>query len=258
MDAELSNAVDFGTIAAAYHVPGAIPGGADGLATVRGKRWGVGYKLGVLFEPTASVRLGAAYHSHIDYHLKGDIHYEGVPAALATAFKDGGATPMANQPATASLGAAWDVTPAVTLQAECARTFWNRFQDIRITFDTGQADSITAENWKDTWFMALGATWKPAPSWTLRTGVALDQTPTSDTFRTPRIPDAQRTWVSAGFGYAFTAAFSVDMAYSHLFAQNAKLDLRATPGSPDFFRGNLSGTYHNKVDILALQGRYRF
>ena len=32
----------------------------------------------------------------------------------------------------------------------------------------------------------------------------------------------------------------------------------ASPGGPDFFRGNLAAIYHNRVDILALQGRYRF
>ena len=50
----------------------------------------------------------------------------------------------------------------------------------------------------------------------------------------------------------------MDLAYTHIFAKNSTLDLKATPGSPDFFRGNLSGTYHNSVNILALQGRFRF
>ncbi|BDU77958.1 aromatic hydrocarbon degradation protein [Mesoterricola sediminis] len=255
VDAELSNAVDFGAVAAAYHVPGYAPGSADGFAKVQGKRWGLGWKAGVLFEPSSTLRFGASYRSAIDYRLKGDVHYEGVPAPLAGVFKDGGARPMANQPATASLGAAWEAFPGVTLQAETARTFWTHFQDIRIAFATGQADSVTVENWKDSWFHSVGATWQPAGPWTFRAGVALDQTPTTDTYRTPRIPDAERFWASVGVGYAFTAKVSMDVAYTHLFAKDSVLDLKATPGSPDFLRGNLSGTYHNKVDIVALQVR---
>jgi long-chain fatty acid transport protein len=258
VQAELSNAVDFGAIGAAYHLPGSTPGGSDGIATVRGQRWGMGWKAGVLFEPARNLRFGAAYHSAIDFRLRGDVTYQGVPTALAGAFKNGGAIPCASQPATASLGAAWDATPELTLQAECARTFWSRFQDIRILFDTGQADSLTPEHWKDSWFLALGLTWRPGGGWTLRTGAALDQTPSTDTYRTPRIPDSRRTWVSAGAGYAFTRHFSMDAAYTHIFAKDATLDLQATPGSPDFFRGNLTGTYRNQVDILALQARYRF
>jgi len=258
VDATLSNAVDFGAVAAAYHVPGAIPGTQDGVAEVKGQRWGLGYKLGVLFEPRQDLRLGVDYHSAIDYRLRGTVRYQGVPTALAAAFKDGGAIPMANQPATAALGAAWDAAPGLTLQAEAARTFWSHFQEIRIAFDTGQADSVTQEKWQDSWFFSLGLTWHPTQAWTLRTGAALDQTPTPDTYRTPRIPDAQRAWASLGAGYAFSRAFSVDLGYSHLFVKDSSLDLKAAPGSPDFFRGNLAGTFHNKVDILALQGRLKF
>jgi long-chain fatty acid transport protein len=258
VEAELSNAVDFGAVGAAYHIPGYAPGGHDGIATVKGQRWGAGYKLGVLFEPASDLRFGLAYQSAIDFRLQGTIAYEGVPAALAATFKDGGARPMANQPATASLGCAWEASATLTIQAEAARTFWTHFQDIRIAFNTGQADSITEEKWKDSWFYALGLTWRPAQAWTLRTGLAQDQTPTTDTYRTPRIPDASRTWASVGAGYAFTKSLSVDLAYSHLFAQDSTLALKATPGSPDFLRGNLSGTYHNKVDILSAQARVTF
>lgn len=258
VDATLSNAVDFGAVGAAYRIPGFAPGAQDGTATVKGKQWRPGYKLGILFEPRADVHIGAAYQSAIDFELKGDVTYQGVPAALAANFRNGGATPKANQPGTASLGAAWDVTPELTLQAEAARTFWSHFKEIRIAFATGQADSVTPEHWKDSWFLALGLTWRPGGAWTLRTGVALDQTPTTDTYRTPRIPDSERTWASAGAGYAVTRAFSVDLSYSRLFVKNSSLGLTATSGGPDFFRGTIQGTFHNRVDIIALQGRLKF
>ena len=192
-------------------MPGAQPGAQDGTGKVKGKRWGRGYKLGVLFEPRADLRFGVAYHSAIDYRLKGDVHYEGVPTAPANAFRDSSARPMANQPATASLGAAWEATPTLTLQAEAARTFWKRFEDIRITFASGQADAVTPEYWKDSWFYALGLTWRPEGAWTYRCGVARDQTPTTDAFRTPRIPDAARTWASEGLGCTFTRHLSADL-----------------------------------------------
>lgn len=257
VDAELSNAVDFGAVGAAYHIPGMVPGGADGKAIVHGKRWGYGWKAGVLFEATPALRFGASFRSAIDYSLKGDVRYEGVPAALAGTFKNGGATPMANQPATASLGVAWEVRPGLTLQWESALTLWNHFRDIRIAFASGQAESVTPENWKDSWFHALGATWTRGP-WTFRAGVAVDRTPSEDAWRTPRIPDADRTWVSGGIGYAFSRRWSVDAAYTHIFAKDSTVGLKAgSAGTPDFFRGDLSGTYHNKVDILAFQVRCR-
>lgn len=259
VDAELTNAVDFGAVGAALHVPGSLPGGQDGTAKVTGHQWKYGYKLGVLFEPAQAFRIGAAYHSRIDYDLKGEVSYEGVPAALKAAFPDGGATPKAHQPATASLGAAWEAAPGLTLQAEAARTFWNAFQDIRIEFASGQSASVTEEKWKNTWFLALGSTWKPSAAWTFRTGIAHDQAAAPDAYRTPRIPDADRIWLSGGVGYAFSRSLGMDLSYSYIFVKDSVLDLKAgSPGNPDFFRGNLSGTYRNHIQVLALQARYSF
>lgn len=259
VDAKLTNAVDFGAIGAALGVPGSVPGKQDGTVEVSGKQWKLGYRLGVLFEPTSTFRIGAAYHSAIDFRLKGEVHYQGVPAVMASRFPDGGAVPIASQPATASMGAAWDVTSALTLQAEAARTFWGRFKEIRIAFLTGQADSVTDEHWKDSWFTSVGLTWRKNPQWTFRTGIGLDGSPATDTYRTPRIPDGNRTWLSVGAGYAFSRSLSLDLGLSHILVQEAKLALKSgAPGGPDFFRGNLEGRYRSAIDILALQARYRF
>ena len=259
VDAELTNAVDFGAIGAALSIPGSIPGGQDGTARVTGQQWKAGYKLGVLFEPSQTLRFGAAYHSRIDFTLKGAVSYEGVPTALKAAFPDGAATPIAHQPATASLGVAWEAVPGLTFQAEAARTFWSSFQDIRIEFASGQSASVTEEKWKDTWFLALGLTWRPNTTWTFRTGLARDQAAASDTYRTPRIPDADRTWVSGGVGYTFSRSLGLDLGYSYIFLKDSALDLQAgTPGTPDFFRGNLTGTYRNHIQVLSLQARYSF
>jgi long-chain fatty acid transport protein len=259
VDAELTNAVDFGAIGAALHIPGSLPGGQDGTARVTGQQWKAGYKLGVLFEPNQALRLGAAYHSRIDYELKGDVSYDGVPTTLKAAFPNGAATPMAHQPATASLGVAWDAVPGLTFQAEAARTYWTAFQDMRIEFASGQSASVTAEKWKDTWFLALGSTWRPNATWTFRTGIARDLAATSDTYRTPRIPDADRTWLSGGVGYAISRSLGLDLSYSYIFLKDSVLNLQAgAPGNPDFFRGNLTGTYRNHIQVLAFQARYSF
>ncbi|WP_425449969.1 OmpP1/FadL family transporter [Virgifigura deserti] len=60
---------------------------------------------------------------------------------------------------------------------------------------------LTTTDWNDSWFFALSATWRPAPVWTLRAGVAFDQSPVPDRTRDPRIPDADHQWLSLGVGY---------------------------------------------------------
>jgi len=47
IEAELTNAIDFGTIGAAAGLPGAVPSAQDGKASVRGDDWSFGYNLGI-------------------------------------------------------------------------------------------------------------------------------------------------------------------------------------------------------------------
>ena len=138
-------------------------------------------------------------------------------------------------------------------------TEWSVFDELRIEFDNAaQGDSVTREDWKDTWFASLGATYRPLDSpWTLRAGVAYDQTPLDTGTRTPRIPDGDRYWLSAGASYRPLPWLSLTAAYTHLFVDDAELDL-GTSDTGSTFRGNLTGSYESSVDIVAVSARLLF
>ena len=79
--------------------------------------------------------------------------------------------------------------------------------------------------------------------------------------RTPRIPDADRIWVSGGVSYQFTRAFGMDAGYSHLFCKDSSLSLQGGSDASNqskYYGGNLSGTYKNSIDVFAVQARYKF
>jgi long-chain fatty acid transport protein len=142
------------------------------------------------------------------------------------------------------------------------RTQWSRFQELRVRFadPTVQPDNVTAENWHDTTFVSLGAECHPGDGWAYRLGLAKDKAPVDDAFRTPRIPDADRTWIAAGLSHQFARQFGVDLAYTHVFAKDSTVNLQGgtDPSSSNFIKGNLSGTYKNSIDIVALQARWSF
>ncbi len=264
-EAELTNAVDFGALIGA-------PGAFDGVAGLKGSKWGYGYRLGVLFEPTDKVRLGLAHQSAMSMKLSGDATFQfkaGTPAPAITSlqangFVNGNASAELNLPSTTSLGIQVEASNRITIHGEIAQTGWSTFKELRVKFTTGLPDSITEENWRDTWFYALGLTWKATDAWRVRTGIAYDQGAVPDAYRTPRIPDGDRTWLSAGVGYAFSQKVSVDFAYTHLFVTDGPLDLKAVPAgytfsnSPNKFRGDLSGNYKNSIDIFSAQARIKF
>lgn len=261
-EAELTSAVDFGTLGALRGIPGLVPGKADGEARLKGDTWSYGTRLGLAWEPREDLRLGLGYQSATSGTLKGDATYQRVPGPLAQAFGTTGIEADMSLPSSLSLGAEWAVSSRLSLHGEVAHTGWSTFKELRVRFANGQPDNLTDEHWHDTLFGALGATWKVDDRWTLRTGLAYDEGAAPDSHRTPRIPDGNRLWVSLGAGLQVTDRLALDAAYSHIFVSDGPLDLNPTATAqtthPDFLRGSLRGSTRNKIDILAVQASWRF
>ena len=105
--------------------------------------------------------------------------------------------------------------------------------------------------WKDSWTVALGQEYYMDDKWTLRGGVAWDQSPSrSNTFRSNRIPDTDRIWTSLGASYK-TGHHQLDLGYAHLFMMHGR-----TRNNPN--GGDLDVKYYNHSNMLALQYQYNF
>ncbi len=276
--AELSSAVDFSTVclgaAAATPALGplcaasglTVPGNAarDGKATVDGDNWGYGFNLGFMWQIVPSTRMGVAYRSSVSQDLEGDVEYENVPAgfagvpALNAAFSNTGAKAGVDLPESISLGVNSQIDERWALMADLTWTRWSRFEELRVQFNSGAPDSVTTENWDDSFRVAVGASYKPADAWTLRAGVAYDQSPVPDEFRTPRIPDQDRTWLSFGANWKITQNASLDFGYAHIFVKSASINQPASRAENNG-RGTLQGSYDNpSVDIISVQYNHRF
>jgi long-chain fatty acid transport protein len=267
-DATLTNAVDFGLLG----FPNTVPGTLDGSAKLTGNTWAYGYKAGLTFQPTDDLRIGLAYHGAMNMTLKGEIAFQypgNTPAPLmaglqAKGFKSGGGKAELDLPADTSLGFDYKVSSTFSLQGEACLTTWSRFKTLVAQLTDNVSPQVTSvitdENWRDTWFYSLGGTWKVDPTWTLRAGLAHDQGAVTDGYRTPRIPDGDRTWVSLGASYLYSKALSFDVGYSHLFVKDSQLNLTtsASQADPNFSRGNLTGDYKLSANVLAVGVRYTF
>jgi len=259
--AELSNAIDFGAIGMALGLPGYAPGNRDATASLKGEKWVYGFKAGTIFQPVPEFRLGLAYTGKTNVDISsGTVKYSGVPAAFTAKFQDGGASVAVPLPSSVSVGFNWDISKTWILQGEVAQTKWSDFHELRVKFASGQSDSVVDESWKDTTYMSLGLVWKYSDAVSLRAGIATDQAPMDDAHRTPRVPDGDRTWFSVGGGYAYSKAMTLDFALTHIVVKDSTIALSSgsTPADPNFFRGNLSGTFKNNVTILAVSARYTF
>jgi len=256
--AELTNAIDFGTIFGALGAPGMAPQGNDGSVTFTGDSWSWGYNVGALYQFTTSTRAGIAYRSRIDHTLTGNARFTGVPAPNPTGrFVDTGVKSDVTLPDTVSAGVWHNFSKEVAVGADITWTNWSTIREIRIRFENpAETDAVTTLRWEDTFRYSLGAVYAPG-AWVFRAGAAYDETPVPDAaYRTPRVPDSDRIWVAAGIGYAVSDTISVDAGYAHLFFRDA--ETRKTATGEDQFRGGLSGSYDSSVDIISTEITWRF
>ena len=236
ISAELTNAVYLGA-------------GPEGQAKVKGDDWSVGYNLGVLYELNPATRFGLAYRSDVRHKLEGDVTFTGVPAP------NGPISAEITLPETVSLSGFHQINPQWAMMGDITWTRWSRFQELRIVRNTGiTVGQPTIENWDDTYRFALGASYQQSKQLKLRGGIAYDQSPVSDAYRTARIPDADRTWFTVGATYQLSAKSSMDFGYAHIFVANATININNSSPTP----GKLVGNYDNSVDILSAQFNHRF
>jgi long-chain fatty acid transport protein len=253
--ADLTKAVDLNAIFG--FLPGTIP---DGHARFNGADWNWGYNAGVLLKPLEGTNVGIAYRSRILHKLQGDQNFTGVPPLA----------PFANSPGRVSLNLPANVDVSVTqkindklhIAADVQWTQWSSVQQLVVIRDNGSpvAGSQISTHFRDTVFASVGATYNLDDHWTVRTGIAYDESPVTDGFRTVQLPDADRYWLAFGGGYKFSEGFSVDVGYAHIFipghpsvssSVNSTLVL---PAGTD----RLSGNYSSSVDLISLQARYKF
>jgi len=218
------------------------PAGALTIGEVTGDDWGVGATLGVLVEFSEATRLGLGYRSQIGHTLEGKFTTGGVLVDTVTADL--------TTPDQVTAGLYHEINDQFAVMAEIAWTNWSTFDEIRIVGDTVGLISVTPEDWDNVWFGALGVTWNASDNLTIRGGVAYDQSPIPDATRTPRIPGEDRTWLSLGVNYAPTPNFSIDAGYTHIFVDDSTVDQTAL--------GPFTATFENSVDILTVQGTFRF
>lgn len=211
---------------------------AAGVATLKGDDTGLGFNLGASWQLGEATRLGLAYRSEIEQHLEGDLVF-GASASVIPARA------RVTLPDSASLGVFHRLNPNWELLVDVTWTGWSDFDELRIVRAVG-VPLVTPENWEDSYRYSVGVNHRRNDRLTLRGGVAYDQTPVSDFYRTARIPDGSRTWIAFGAQYRLSPKTRLDVGYAHLFVDNARINKTEGPVT-------LTGEYDASVDILSAQ-----
>lgn len=224
----------------------------DGVGTVEveGEDWGYGFNVGALIEFSPQTRVGLNYRSQIDHTL------DGTATVPGSGLTDAGITADFTSPDTASIGLYHELSEQWAVMGEVSWTGWSTFQEYEVALDSGTVINNTPFEWEDVWFVGLGATWTPDENTTIRGGLAFDQSPIQDEFRTPRLPGADRAWASIGGQFSLSPSIVFDVGYTHVFVRDAEVDLApgySSPALPGF-----TADYESSVDILTMQVNFKF
>lgn len=259
-EAELSKAVDFGSLLAFNSVPGFAPQSADGEAVITGDDTGIGYIVGMNFRPTDKLAIGVSHRSEIDHELSGKADWT-VPGNARTVFNgigrsalfnDGKALAKLTTPSVTSVSLAYQFNDQLTFMGDFAQTDWHSLKEIRIEFANPDPDSVEDFSWDDTRFWSVGAEYKLSEAFTLRAGYAYDETPTTFATRTPRLPDEDRRWYSFGLTWNMSEQIEINAAYTRIEPDAPKI------GINDSSRHSLFGEFSSDVNLFGISGRYSF
>jgi long-chain fatty acid transport protein len=215
---------------------GAAPGAPIGA--VEGDDYGWGFNLGALWQLSDATRIGTAYRSEIDNTLEGTLDVNGT-TVVDPVFAD------VTLPDSASLSLVHKISERWELLVDVTWTGWSDFDELRIVNSGGvPVTPPTTENWEDSYRYSVGVNYHHSDKLILRGGVAFDETPVPDAYRTARIPDEDRAWIAFGAQYRLSPKSALDFGYAHLFVEDARIDEGAVA---------LMGSYESSVDILSAQ-----
>jgi long-chain fatty acid transport protein len=251
------NRID-GTLKSNLSITQAAP---DGQVKIQGDDTALGYNVGVLVQATDATRVGLTYHSKVKYKLEGNtkVNYGLLGLIGQNTHQKYDASLDVTTPESVDFSVTHELNDQWTLYAGSTWTRWSRLKDITVenkgvpTILAGQFETITEEqNWHDTWAHAIGASYKLNKQWVLRTGLSIDQAPTNNVDRSPRIPTGDRTIFSVGAGWSPTDDLTIDVAYSYLKEEDVKINNSNDRGQ------SYNATYSNSANGLGLGATYRF
>jgi long-chain fatty acid transport protein len=229
----------------------------DGQQVLSGHGWDVGYSLGTRIT-AGPLSLGASYKSSIAHHLDGQIAVSGLLGPLAGNNATLATTARFATPWQLGVGARYQLTSRLTLDAEVIRFGWSKFSDIALG---APLNSAIPENYRNTWNYALGLDADLGKGWTARTGVQRDLSPVRDGQRDARVPDSNRWIFAAGASHELVKNLTIDGAFNYVTLHSAAIDApteayAGTPvATPVLMSGEMTGAH---VLIFSLGGRLRF
>lgn len=177
-------------------------------------------KIGVVYAPSNSLRLGFSHHFKTSLS---DMKTGATAASLSAAggFADAGRVTVIDfqWPATTAIGLSWQLNPALLVAADVKRVRWSGvMKDFRMRYDSaslgGSVNFTLPQNWKDQSVFSLGGAYRVTEALTLRAGVNMASNPVPDAWLNPLFPATVERHLTLGFGFRMSERSEVNASFT--------------------------------------------
>lgn len=225
----------------------------DGRVRFEGDGFGVGANAGITVQLPAHQRVALTYRSAFNIDYEGDTRVSDIPAPLqgGVAGRSDFETTI-RFPSIVALGYGIELTEDIRIGMDVEWIEFSRYKTLSLDAGVNNAAGFgqdIPQDWKDTWTVGLGADWRVAPQWTVRTSYLYMESPIPSRTVAPTLPDADRHLISVGCSYALRTG-SIDLAYAYSIFDD--LEVRNEDNPP------YSGDYDLSSHLLQISYRHAF
>lgn len=217
-----------------------IPTPADDFFEFSGDDEALSWTLSVLWKPAEQHSVGLVYRSKTDFSLDGDARDSRFPGATAASMDF-------MTPATAAVGYAYRPCAEWSFEANVEWVNWGELNTLTLS-QAGGSSMTLPFNWDSNFIYSIGGTRFFDGGWNVSAGYNYIGNSQPDTTFNPGIADADRHWLSAGFGRemeTFKFNFAFQYAFSDRDVHNSQHNLA-------------DGTYKSRFTGLMLNCEWRF
>ena len=244
---------NYATVDLQRAIPISDPDGNAGQARLKGHGKGYGWNVGVFIKASTEFTIGLNYRSEVKTNIKnGDAIFDVANSAQPNFPQPNTFNAGIPLPQTASIGFGYTASPKLLLALDANYVGWHSYKELAFDYASNTPtlqDTHSPRNYKDAYSIRGGAQYKTCDKMAVRLGGGYTTTAVKDGYVTPEVPDANRYYLTTGFGYKVTNKLDLDFSfeYEHLFSR-----------TQTNIESNLAGKFKSNVYIPGVSLSYHW
>ncbi|MCL6270919.1 OmpP1/FadL family transporter [Sansalvadorimonas sp. 2012CJ34-2] len=236
----------------------------DGFFRGTGDNISFGIIAGLYYRLSELWQFGFEYRSPIKHELEGKMKLNlssDMASALNSPHHDNVKAKLKLKiPETWSFSTIYQLSPHWSVKADATRTNWSSFDklvfDPRVKGTIIDMPEVQIMDWHDSWRFALGAEYQLSKQWSLRAGVAFDDSPVPNHTATIDFAVDDYRALSVGATYRYSPSLEVDIAAQHTWTSHRNIHETVLFNGVPVVQG--VGEVTNRINSLGIGILWRF